>query len=110
MNNDNNSLERRIVFFSIQNGQAPFPLGWGWLYSVENAGVSGDTTAQLLDRIEWVLAGDDITAIILTIGSNDAFQSKNPADIKANIVKILDRIEQRGIPVLLVGMKAPLNL
>jgi hypothetical protein len=32
MNNDNNSLERRIVFFSIQNGQAPFPLGWGWLY------------------------------------------------------------------------------
>ena len=82
----------------------------GYFYSVENAGVSGDTTAQLLDRIEWVLAGDNITAIILTIGSNDAFQSKNPEDIKANIVKILDQIEQKGIPVLLVGMKAPLNL
>ena len=39
----------------------------GYFYSVENAGVSGDTTAQLLDRIEWVLAGDNITAIILTI-------------------------------------------
>jgi hypothetical protein len=38
MNNDNNSLERRIVFFSIQNGQAPFPLGWGWLYFSEIIG------------------------------------------------------------------------
>lgn len=82
----------------------------GYFYAGENAGVSGDTAAQLLDRIEWVLAGDDITAIILTIGSNDAFQSKNPADIKTNIVKILDQVEQKGIPVLLVGMKAPLNL
>ena len=82
----------------------------GYFYSVENAGVSGDTTAQLLERIEWVLAGDNITAIILTIGSNDAFQSKNPEDIKTNIVKVLDQIEQKGIPVLLAGMKAPLNL
>ena len=51
MNNDNNSLERRIVFFSIQNGQAPFPLGWGWLYLInyedsEHAVLRGRTTRQ----------------------------------------------------------------
>lgn len=82
----------------------------GYSYRVENAGVSGDTSAQLLDRIEWAIGTDPVAVAIVAIGANDAFQSKNPEDIKKNITQILDVLESKNIPVLLSGMKAPLNL
>lgn len=46
----------------------------GYDYSVQNAGISGDTTAGLLSRIDWTLEGANPALIILAIGSNDAFQ------------------------------------
>jgi acyl-CoA thioesterase I len=81
-------------------------------YRVQNAGVSGDTTAQLLARLDWTL-GDTASPpalAIVEIGANDAFQGVDPELTRANIRSIIERIQSRNIPVLLAGMKAPLNL
>jgi acyl-CoA thioesterase I len=84
----------------------------GYAYRVQNAGVSGNTTAQLLDRLEWTLgdATNPPVLAIVEIGANDAFQGVDPAVTRANIRTIIERIQSRKIPVLLTGMLAPLNL
>jgi acyl-CoA thioesterase I len=84
----------------------------GYNYRVQNAGVSGDTTAQLLARLDWALgeASNPPVLVIVEIGANDAFQGVDPAVTRANIRSIVERIQSRKIPILLTGMKAPLNL
>jgi acyl-CoA thioesterase I len=82
----------------------------GYDYSVQNAGISGDTTAGLLSRIDWTLEGENPALIILAIGSNDAFQWKSVTDIEKNIRLIIEKIQAKNIPILFSGMKAPLNL
>jgi acyl-CoA thioesterase I len=81
----------------------------GYDYTVQNAGVSGDTTAGLLSRLDWTLEGEKPTLIILSIGSNDAFQGKSVADIEKNIRSIIQKIQEKNIPILFVGMKTSLN-
>jgi len=73
-----------------------------------NAGVSGDTTAGGLARIGWTL-GDDVDALIVTLGGNDLLRGLNPGDSRRNITGILAAASDRGVPVLLAGMKAPMN-
>jgi acyl-CoA thioesterase I len=75
---------------------------------IENAGVSGDTTAGGLARVGWAL-GPDADAVIVTLGGNDMLRGLDPAGSKASLDGILQEAGARGLPVLLVAMKAPGN-
>lgn len=77
--------------------------------SVVNAGVSGDTTAGGLARLDWALK-DKPDAVIVELGANDGLRGLDPAQSVANLTAILDRLKDEGIPVLLAGMLAPPNL
>lgn len=76
--------------------------------SVANAGVSGDTTAGGLSRLEWSLEGG-ADALIVNLGGNDLLRGLDPAGSRTNLVKILEGAQARGLPVLLVGLQAPTN-
>ncbi len=76
---------------------------------VINAGVSGDTTAGGLARLDWML-DERPDAVILELGANDALRGVKPAVTYANLDRILTRLGARGVPVLLAGMLAPPNL
>lgn len=86
----------------------------GWLKArgadvvVQNAGVSGDTTAGGLSRVAWAL-GPDADALIVTLGGNDMLRGVDPAASKASLDGILKEAQARGLPVLLVAMKAGAN-
>ena len=83
----------------------------GWLtaqgqdVTVENAGVSGDTTAGGLSRLDWSLT-PDTDALIVNLGGNDLLRGIDPTEAAANLDQILTQAEARGLPVLLVGLKA----
>ena len=95
-----------------EDGFVPQLQGWldgqGAEAVVINAGVSGDTTAGGLSRIEWTL-GDDVDALIVALGGNDLLRGIDPAVSRANLDAILAVADARGVPVLLVGMDAPPN-
>ena len=76
---------------------------------VIDAGVSGDTTAGGLARLEWALA-DRPHAVIVALGANDALRAIDPALARSNLDRILDALAERRLPVLLAGMMAPRNL
>ena len=74
-----------------------------------NAGVSGDTSAGGLSRLDWSLA-DHPDAAIVELGSNDALRGQSPAQTEQNIAAVLAKLKAAHVPVLLTGMKAPRNL
>lgn len=76
---------------------------------VLNGGNSGDTSAAGLARLDWALA-DRPDAVIVELGANDGLRGIDPADMRANIDAILERLGREGLPVLLAGMLAPRNL
>ena len=76
---------------------------------VTNAGVSGDTTAGGLARVDWVL-GDKPDIVILELGANDMLRGLSPARAEANLDAILAKLGERKIPVLLAGMLASRSL
>ncbi|EPR37055.1 lipolytic protein [Desulfovibrio sp. X2] len=76
---------------------------------VVNAGVSGDTSGDGLARLDWTLA-ERPDAAIVCLGANDALRGLPVARMERNLDAILARFEQEKIPVLLAGMKAPMNL
>lgn len=75
---------------------------------VINAGVSGDTTAGGLERMDWTLA-EPVDAMIVTLGGNDLLRGLSPNASRANLEGILQRLELEGIPALLAGLPAPGN-
>jgi acyl-CoA thioesterase-1 len=75
---------------------------------VVNAGVSGDTTAGGLARLDWALA-DKPDLVILALGANDALRGIDPAIVRANLDKMMRKIEAAGARLLLLGMRAPPN-
>ena len=77
--------------------------------AVTDAGVSGDTTSGGLARLDWSV-GPDADAVILELGANDALRGLDPEVVRQNLTAILDRLDERGVPVLLAGMLAPPNL
>jgi acyl-CoA thioesterase I len=77
--------------------------------TIINAGVSGDTAAQGLARLDWVLT-DDVDAVIVELGANDALRGLPPAQAEAALDEIMTRVKARGLPVLIAGMRAPPNL
>lgn len=76
---------------------------------VVNAGVSGDTSAGGLARLDWALA-DKPDAALVALGANDGLRGLEPARLAANLDAIVARLRAAGIKVLLVGMEAPPNL
>lgn len=76
---------------------------------VANAGVSGDTTAGGLARLDWSVP-DGTDGVILELGANDALRGLDPAAAERNLEQMLQRLHTRAIPVLLAGMIAPRNL
>src|SRR5215469_8832622 len=83
--------------------------GVGVQAKVINAGVSGDTSADGLSRIDWSLA-DHPDAAIVELGSNDALRGIDPALTEKNVGAVLAKLQAAHVPVLLLGMKAPRNL
>jgi acyl-CoA thioesterase-1 len=77
----------------------------GYPHEVINAGVSGDTSADGLRRVNWALEGN-VQLLILALGANDGLRGLPPAQMKANLQGIIHRARQRGVPVLFVGMEA----
>ncbi len=75
---------------------------------VINAGVSGDTTAGGLARIDWAL-GDDPDAVIVALGGNDLLRGLDTGEMRTNLDGILSAIEARGLPMILAGLPAPPN-
>lgn len=76
---------------------------------VVNAGVSGDTSAGGLARLDWALA-DKPQAAIVALGANDGLRGLDPAKMEANLDAIVGKLQDAGIKVLLAGMEAPPNL
>ena len=80
----------------------------GFEYEVVNAGVSGDTSAGGLRRVEWSLEGD-VRVLLVALGGNDGLRGLPPAELKKNLAAILERAREKKIPVILAGMEAPPN-
>ena len=80
----------------------------GYKYEVVNAGVSGDTSAGGLRRLEWSLDGD-VRILVIELGANDGLRGLPVAGTKQNLKTIIGKARDRGIEVLLTGMEAPPN-
>jgi acyl-CoA thioesterase-1 len=73
-----------------------------------NGGVSGDTTAGGLERLSWSLT-EDISAVVVALGSNDVLRGFPPEITKENLSAIIDIAQSNKLPVLLIGTYAPGN-
>ncbi len=83
----------------------------GYRYRVENLGVSGDTSAGGVSRIDWALNLDgQVKFLILELGGNDGLRALPVAEMKKNLAEIIERAQARGVTVILAGMEAPPNL
>ena len=74
-----------------------------------NAGLSGDTSAGGLTRLEWVLE-PTVKILVVALGANDALRGLPPSNTRSNLAKILETAKSKGVQVLLVGMEAPPNM
>lgn len=77
-------------------------------YEVVNAGVSGDTTAGGVRRIDWVMDGQ-VKFIVLELGANDILRGQPIPALKENLSKIIESAQSKGATVILTGMEAPTN-
>ncbi len=76
---------------------------------VENAGVSGDTSTGGAQRLDWALSnGADF--VLLELGANDALRGIEPSITRQSLIKIIENLKTKNIPVLLTGMRAPPNM
>jgi acyl-CoA thioesterase-1 len=80
----------------------------GLTFDVTNAGVSGDTSAGGLSRLEWSLQGD-VRILIVALGGNDALRGLPIEELTRNLSQIIERAQAKGIAVILAGMEAPPN-
>lgn len=77
--------------------------------TIINAGVSGDTAADGLARLDWALT-DDVGGLIVGLGANDALRGLDAAQTEMALDGIMLKAQQRNLPVLVLGMKAPPNM
>ena len=80
----------------------------GYDWEIVNAGISGDTSAAGLQRLDWALDGD-VRVLVLELGANDGLRGLSIAEMKRNLARIVERAQARHIAVLLAGMEAPPN-
>ena len=80
-------------------------------FDVINAGVSGDTTAGGLARLDWVLQ-KKIDVFVLALGANDGLRGLPVAQMKANLQAIIDRVKAKNptVKIVIAGMQMPPNL
>ncbi|HZM84258.1 MAG TPA: arylesterase [Candidatus Limnocylindrales bacterium] len=80
-------------------------------FRVVNAGVSGETSAAGLRRIDWLLS-QPITVLVLELGANDALRGQDLAAARRNLQEIIDRTRARypEVRIVIAGMQAPPNL
>lgn len=76
---------------------------------IVNAGLSGDTSAGGLARLDWALEPRPDFAIV-ELGANDGLRGLDPAQTRANLDAILTKLKAKSVPVLFAGMYAPPNL
>ncbi len=76
---------------------------------IANAGLSGDTTSGGLSRLDWSVP-DGTQLVILELGANDMLRGLSPDITEKNLDAMLTRLKERGIPVILAGMRAAPNL
>ena len=83
----------------------------GLRYRVVNAGVSGETSAGALRRLDWLLR-EPVAVLVVETGANDGLRGQDPASTRANIQAIFDRARRQAPPptLVLAGMAAPPNL
>lgn len=80
----------------------------GYKVDVVNAGVSGDTSAGGLQRLDWTMQ-PDVDGVILELGANDALRGIDPKLARDNLDKIINVVRGRDADILLAGMRAPAN-
>jgi acyl-CoA thioesterase-1 len=78
-------------------------------YRVVNAGVSGDTAAGGLRRLEWAMSEGDPQVLIVALGGNDGLRGLPPEQLQANLAAIIEQGQQKHLKVILAGMEAPPN-
>lgn len=83
----------------------------GLPFEVVNAGVSGDTSAGGLSRLDWTLQQSvgSVRILVVALGGNDGLRGLSPSELKHNLAQIIERAQARGIQVILAGMEAPPN-
>lgn len=77
-------------------------------FEVVNAGVSGDTSAGGLSRLDWAFEGD-VSVLVLALGANDGLRGLPVEELRRNLTAIIERARARNIRVVLAGMEAPPN-
>lgn len=80
----------------------------GLPYTIVNAGISGDTSAGGLSRLDWALDGD-VRILVVALGGNDALRALPVEQLTDNLSEIIERAQARGVKVILAGMEAPPN-
>lgn len=81
----------------------------GYRVELANAGVSGDTSSGGLDRLDWSVP-DGTDGVIVELGANDMLRGLDPSVTRRSLETIVERLKERGIPVMLAGMLASRNL
>jgi len=81
----------------------------GHPFDVVNAGVSGDTSAGALRRLEWALGDGQPKVLIIALGGNDGLRGLPPEQLEQNLAAIIEQGHKRGLVVILAGMEAPPN-
>ncbi|WP_254871530.1 arylesterase [Pseudooceanicola sp. HF7] len=100
--------------YGLEQGSGLVPQLEDWLkdqgreVTVINGGVSGDTTAGGLARIDWSLT-PEVEALMVILGGNDLLRGTDPATVRANLEGILQAGASRDLPMLLVGMQSAQN-
>lgn len=100
--------------YGLPDGDGLVPQLQAWLdasgatVTLINAGVSGDTTAGGLSRVDWTLS-PDVQAVIVELGGNDILRGFDPSQSRKNLEGIVKAVTAKGLPVLLIGMEAPGN-
>jgi acyl-CoA thioesterase-1 len=80
----------------------------GYAYRVVNAGVSGDTTAAALQRVDWVLRSHP-SIVIVALGANDGLRHQSVTAMRDNLTTLVRRLRAAGAAILLAGMHVPPN-
>lgn len=100
--------------YGVPQGDGFVPQMDAWLeeqglqVDLRNAGVSGDTTAGGLSRVDWTLT-PDVDGMIVTLGGNDYLRGIDPAVSRANLRGILEAAQAKGVDVMMVGLRAGSN-
>lgn len=90
-----------LIAKMLEEGGQPFTL--------VNAGVSGDTTSGGLARLDWSIP-ETVSGVVLELGANDALRGIPVERAKQNLEDIITKLKDRGIGILLVGMRSPPNM